>query len=356
MGFAVILAAHATQLILAKGDYEVFVRLLLQGERHGHELGWLAVELFFILSSYLITGILWEARQKKGALAGYARHRALRIVPAYAVLLAICFTLGNAGATTSLWPSALLAQNFWPGTYRTAALVPSWSLAVEAQFYLLWPLVLLAPHGLGERAWTRVLAASLVVWPLAKAVFAWGYGLRGLYFFTPYHCDVFAWGALLYFARANGALKRPAWRRASAVLAWVLLPLTLVWMATTDPYGPVLGTQAPWRDVLLYSLSAAGLAGLLARVLLLKPEAALRRCLCLPSLRFLGRISYGGYLFHMAAWVPWTLWVFSSPSLEAWSDANRIRLAFFGMAALVLAAGSLSWYAIERPFLRWRAR
>src|SRR4051812_432361 len=121
------------------------------------ENGWAGVDLFFVISGFLITGILLDAKGEANYFRNFYARRALRIVPLYYGFLIVALLLRQWEAQPWLWTWTV---NYWlpmrmgaAGTAWTSwneMIIPFWSLAVEEQFYLIWPIValLLSPHGL----------------------------------------------------------------------------------------------------------------------------------------------------------------------------------------------------------------
>jgi peptidoglycan/LPS O-acetylase OafA/YrhL len=169
--------------------------------------GWAGVNLFFTLSGFLITSILIEARGKPHYFRNFYARRALRIWPVYFLLLAVCYAvpewfLGDTLAHQTGWKTlvayALFLQNLrhavLPGT-----LGPTWSLAIEEQYYFVWaPLVLLSSVRYGQGLWRKwllpgILLAMLVVSPLVR--FLHPQWLNGTH--TLIHLDGIALGVFL---------------------------------------------------------------------------------------------------------------------------------------------------------------
>jgi peptidoglycan/LPS O-acetylase OafA/YrhL len=319
--------------------------------------GWIGVDLFFVLSGYLITGRLLEARASGAPLAAFYARRALRIAPPYFLLLATCLVVGPAlgvrlapRSESDLAWFALFASNIltvvhgWPD--RVVAHL--WSLAVEEHFYLLWPLLALWLPG-------RRLAAATIAIALASAsARAWGlaHGLDGsdVYVLTFTRLDGLALGATLAALEASG-LRPERWRGVASalVLASGLGLAVLVWFGR--------GHWGSWdRGLLVAGLFALGLAGAsgLAAVLGLTPGHVVRRALRLRPLLLAGRLSYGMYLFHMplveaahrAGWQPAAL---VPPGTAAWPYLGAYAAV---QAAALIAVSDLSWRLVEAPALR----
>ena len=178
----------------------------------------IGVTAFFVLSGYLITSILVRERERTGriGLGAFYRRRVLRLGPALLGLLAFTLVLGLAGAFRGTWQlgiaSSILYVSNWVQAEGVAIhpLGHTWSLAIEEQFYLLWPLVLIL-------AWRRALWIALAVVAVAFAarVAASGYVE---YFSTITRVDAILIGCVVAFARPRW----PTWVAAVGVVALVL--------------------------------------------------------------------------------------------------------------------------------------
>jgi peptidoglycan/LPS O-acetylase OafA/YrhL len=319
--------------------------------------GWIGVDLFFVLSGYLITGRLLDARASGAPLAAFYARRALRIAPPYFLLLAVCLVVGPAlgvrlapRSEADLAWFALFASNVltvvhgWPD--RVVAHL--WSLAVEEHFYLLWPLLVL---------WVPVrrLAAVTIAVALASAgTRAWGlaHGLDAsdVYVLTFTRLDGLALGSALAALEASG-VQPERWRRLAAPLA-IACALALAMLVALGR-----GHWGAWSHELLvaglFALAAGG-ASALAAVLGVGPGHVVGRALRLRPLRVAGRLSYGMYLFHMplveaahrAGWQPAVLvpqGAASWPYLAVYAALQA--------AALLLVAEAI-WRFVEAPALR----
>ncbi len=204
-----ILAVLAHQLILDHSNVSPWVRRLLAVP----EVGWVGVQLFFVLSGFLITGILLETRDATNRWSSFFARRALRIFPPYYLLLTVLFCVLPRLVTLPPEFSAGLGRQSWYWLYLAnwaslagggvSALAPCWSLSVEEQFYLLWP-----PLVFAVRQRTVVLGATVAV-GAALATRTWivlaGKNLEYAYEFTVARMDALVIGALTAILVRNRA-------------------------------------------------------------------------------------------------------------------------------------------------------
>lgn len=261
---------------------------------HGGGYG---VDVFFVLSGFLITTLLLEEheRTQRISLRGFYRRRALRLLPALAVMLA-AFLLAEAlrdrldeGLRAGVWGAfytANVAQAWFPHEIGRLPIGPLWSLAQEEQFYLIAPLLLvvLLRRRVTEVAMMRVFAAAFVV----AAIEIFALALRGapqnrIYAGPDTHSTGLFLGMTLAFA-----LRSPQ-RRDSARLAVTLGPASFLLLAAVSV------DSHPFHGMLLLANFAA--AGLIACVVC-QPIAPASRLLALPPLVGVGRISYALYLWN----------------------------------------------------------
>ena len=308
--------------------------------------GWLGVHLFFVLSGFLITGILLDTRAAPGYFRSFYVRRALRILPAYGALLVI-LALTTSVSMSFIGLSALFLANVSPLFGVDREYVPLWSLSVEEHFYLLWPLAIrrLSPRSLS------ILAAATILLGVVARYAAFGRQTRvGIYFFTWYTLDGLAVGALL------ALLMRSAWlsRRRLSMLASITGVIALVTLVSGRINGWLsLGPLATSRlDAALHylpwcALFAAGLA--LALVAGSGEHASLVRSRALEAA---GRISYGFYLYHMLLF-----WGYDVALRALLPDAARnplVRLLVVGVLTTTMAL--LSRATLEEWFLRRKGR
>jgi len=321
--------------------------------------GWMGVDLFFVLSGFLITGILLDSRERPGYFSGFYRRRLLRIFPLYyfAVLvtwLTVVFIEKAPerlqGYDSFAWfftftPNiAMGLKNDWLWHSQVFNLNHLWSLAMEEQFYLIWPLVV---YYMPKR--------GLAI--LCLVLLAMGTGLRNM---TDHvvgnELSVAAY--TLPFCRMDGL----------AIGAFVAVALRLGWLQSL-PYkfwiARILFCWTGWEilqiflhgtEHRLYTLSPILFASILFLALNPDTRAATRRVCENAFLQHLGKYSYGLYVFHHMFEYAWKRgfgdWLLASGWPPVLAQTTYILLAFGGTYLLARA----SWALIERPFLRLKKR
>lgn len=305
---------------------------------HGFDLPhlWAGVDVFFVLSGFLITSILMESRGKEDAWRRFYERRALRIFPPYVVFLLLAsFFLHLHWGNKVLW-YALFAMNF-AEVFKLG--VPGlgilWSLAVEEQFYLFWPLVALR---FSPRVVLKFAVALIILAPILRGVATpFLSDHSAIYYLMPFRMDLLA----------SGAVMAVLWREQHALLLWrrwglVLMATGLLLLAACA--GVLHDFRAEANTVIFnvlgYSLICCVAAGLIAFTLGAERGWWMQLMTWKP-VRWIGLISYTSYLVHTAALA--LIRPFSSQALNH-------ALAF----AFIVAYASLSWLFLEKPILRLR--
>jgi peptidoglycan/LPS O-acetylase OafA/YrhL len=304
------------------------------------------VDIFFVISGFLITSILLKEHAETGTLSlrAFYRRRALRLLPALSLL---CFLFLWMSYTVLNIPmqglKEVLITVFYFGNWTRAFgtglpqyLGHTWSLAIEEQFYMLWPLLLLAILAVS----VRVTSALRLVVALVIAVICWravltlhGATADRLYNGTDTRADALLIGAALALALATPAYAA----RLTSVARYLWLPATVVIVAV-----PAL---LPWDDRRMFlggfSVVAMAAATILTAALTGGPLA---RILSNPAFVWIGQRSYGLYLWHY----PIMLIGFLQFHMPQGSRLSLIEVT----GAFVLA--TLSYRFIELPFLERR--
>lgn len=301
--------------------------------------GYIGVDIFFVISGFLISDRIRLERERTGtfSFANFYVRRLRRLFPA------LFFTVvATVGAVLLLFPpgaarSALLEGSFslvglsnflfwtqagyFDAESITKPLLHTWSLGVEEQFYLFWPLLLmLAWRGAKPSRYRLWIAAAALASFVANAAMTWWGDLSGLFYLMPFRIFEFAIGAALVGLPRRPGVERPA---LAVGLAAIALSLALYDEQTLFPYYaallPCLGAA-----LTLYGGRAAGLGAVLSN----------------PVSVWIGRVSYSAYLVH------WPVVVFFAARM----GRNANVWEALPMLAAMLAAASLMYRYVELPF------
>jgi peptidoglycan/LPS O-acetylase OafA/YrhL len=289
--------------------------------------GWIGVDLFFVISGFLITGILVGSRDKPNYYRNFYARRGLRIWPLYYLLLIFVYILSphlGAWARQDVnlhayrWPYYLFyVQNLIYPTLGSFSLVITWSLCIEEQFYMVWPFVV--------RACSR---RSLTI--VALAVLALGTPYRFYlhhlnsplgFFFTFSRLDPIAVGALVAL--------HPRWFK----YTWALAPLSIWLLAKGDFDWVFLVLALTFGSVVMHAAS--------------RGSTFLRAA----PLRFVGKVSYGIYILHPITFsIFWLTPLYSA--LAHWPIAEQLRM--LGQILFPIPFAAVSWYLFEQPILKFK--
>jgi peptidoglycan/LPS O-acetylase OafA/YrhL len=312
--------------------------------------GWMGVDLFFVLSGYLITTILYEQRGRDHYFRNFYMRRVLRLFPLYYSLFLLALMV-----TPLLhihWRPAHLAMMFygsnlvlpfdgsmrWLGPFN---LFHTWSLAVEEQFYLLWPW--LVGSQMSKSTLRRVCLAGVVGAPLLRLAMLHGSVQPWLiYQSLPTRIDSLLAGSLL------ALIPLPSLRAARVLFVAAVAVLgVVIWKAHSSYFltRPMQG------------LGYSALAGLSVALLMMSlyRRTIVQRVCSWGVLRFYGRYSYGLYLLHywfskmFRSWQEWIMQHSVVPAVGAFLSFSLILLC-----STLMAVASYRW--LERPFLRLKER
>jgi len=315
--------------------------------------GPLSVRFFFVLTGYFITLSLWRvqaeiARSPDSGLLPLGRYylaRLLRVGPPFYLALLVGAIFGITEVRTNFfWLATFQANNhfaflgYWPG-----AISHFWSLAVQEQFYLLWPIVVLTL----PRRWFLPAMAAFILFGLGFRIFCIATAASTITrWVTIFGCiDSFAVGALI------ACLKDSKWllnipRLAPSVLfamplaafscfflgrALMTLPENNLWLALTESIDEIF---LAW----LLTASIIGVKGIYGAFLSWAP------------LVYLGRISYGIYVYHVFIIILVSPWLGSYGLTETHASFARLAILFL----LTISLASLSWHYLEQPFIAWK--
>ncbi len=301
--------------------------------------GYLGVDLFFVLSGFLISGILLDSRDSADYFKTFYARRVLRIFPVYYAFLALAMVLGHFLGSRAHPHQYFLyfayLQNWEPGNGLThdAYLGHLWSLAVEEQFYLFWPFAIwLCPR----RFYPWMCGVLIVAACASRQWFSGFLPVNAIWKLTPFRLDALCLGALAaYLIRSDRAVQ---WLRSRW---WMFVVAGAAWFVFAQWHADYV---APFS----YTPAALVFASIIFWSALTAP-----RLLTLPFLRTIGKYSYAMYLFHLPAHI------FIAPLLGRWIATQpfaifmTVRTLYMPvMFAVVFGMALLSWRFLEAPFLR----
>jgi len=307
------------------------------------------VDLFFVLSGFLITGILTDSKGSPHFFRNFYARRVLRIWPLYYAVLFVAFVIvplfapSMRSTAAGIWPAFVFyVQNIVFVNRETYpfGLGATWSLAVEEQFYLTWPLLVF----LFKKRTLAVICASLVVVSLSLRLTARFYGAPSgfIHFFTLSRLDAIAFGSLAALWLRSPSCTLVRWRtRAYQFLGF-------------GAAGVLLARILMHRNssIVSYTFLAIAFVGLLGISLTSDPRSSLLgRSLSAAWLRYIGKISYGIYLLHYPLFILWSRFIGSLGFYQAHPVAGNLA-AFAGQIPLAAIAASISWHFFEEPILR----
>ncbi len=344
-GFAILMVLLDHGFAADQTPYLAHPSRFLLGFEYVARLGHMGVHLFFILSGFLITGILLDTRTQPDYFRNFYTRRVLRIVPAYLLMLVVLITTRS--ITARYLAACLLCLSNMPSLLGATSEYPAlWSLAVEEQFYLLWPLVL---RKLSLRTIAILCTALILLTPALRFALLYGPAFtQDIHFKTWAVADFFAAGALLALAARLPHL-RPVLHQAVAPLLLAGALLFALQHLAPQPTHLTLSNlnQATYLEPWLLAFSGF--------VLLTFLRPGIASSFAARPLIFLAKISYGLYLCHPALF---TLinrhWLLNSTSTR--TLLPQLLLRFLVEATVAIAIAALSRYTFEEFFLRLKPK
>jgi peptidoglycan/LPS O-acetylase OafA/YrhL len=313
---------------------------------HALSLSWSGVDLFFVLSGYLIGGILLDHINDQNWWSVFYTRRSLRIVPLYALGLLVGAAFC---ATTNAMPFIYFlsfTQNFWIGIHSSwpSFYVATWSLAVEEQFYILLPLLVWL---LPRKSLPPVIAALIVIAPICR-VFAFDYFKSPVapYVLFPCRMDSLLFGVLCAYAMRHERFRE--WVFRNSAIVYFTFAISLAWpvLATLEGWG--------WESFQMESFGLTLVAFTYSCFLLIvvvERSGPIVRLTNLAPLRRLGILAYCIYLIHIDVY----------NIVSKYTGLNRsspeIRWIYWVVIILMLAViAELSWRFFEGPLISFGRR
>lgn len=308
----------------------------------------LVLPVFFVLSGFLICGILIDTREREGYFRVFYIRRTLRVFPLYYLTLlgtALICTMKGLSLTSRFWIHFLYIHNLFPSIASNLNTVPTmvishlWSMGVEEQFYMVWPLIVwLCPN---RRILLRVTIALIVVCVALRFAFPWLHLTpRFIYFWTPTRVDAILIGAVLVMIR-----KEKIYRWFETIAKFVAIGgVIAIALIGSEKQATVLGSPIHAATLIsLWNLIAAGIV-----VAAMREESTLCRACSMKGIRWLGARSYGLYLFHLII----LIWFLHSFALRL-ARFMPLKCALVAAAAcalsLTIVVAALCYRFIEEP-------
>lgn len=331
------------------------------------------VDLFFVLSGFLIGGILLDNKEAPASnfFPTFWRRRIGRIFPVYYLMIGVLLAFYAADALHStaytrsllfnqmpIWSYATFTQNFYmvaSGIYGNFLGV-TWSLAMEEQFYLLLPF---AVFFFSRGTIAKIAVALILLAPVVRTIVWELHSWRASYHLSPARMDTVMWGVLIAYAVRRTDIiaylsKRTLWIDGFIVTAIVLITSNAFYHASAAPIAnPSTHVLGLFISTLRYSLLAAMYALIILRLYL--PGAnAMKAFFSTPWLGKVGVVSYAAYMYHQLInmSVHFFLGEGPTPKLSGWGQAYLPVLVF----ALTFAAAAISYRFMEKPIQDWSRR
>jgi peptidoglycan/LPS O-acetylase OafA/YrhL len=312
---------------------------------------WCGVDLFFVLSGYLITGILLEQKHSSSYFRNFYISRVVRIFPPFYAVLLLAALLFRRMDGTQMAVTALFSANLYlPFAHRLNAppsfwaLSPYWSLALEEQFYLFWPLLVLK---LSARQLAWLCLGMMVLAPVARLLtlqaFPSAEAAEAVFMLPLNRMDVLAGGALIALGRQLSPGNSPLWARLGAGVAAASLLLLAALVALRSDFRQSAGSA------IFTTLGYSTICLLMCGVILYLVHASsgpVVKLLSWGPVVYLGTVSYTMYLLHYVVIVV----------LESGGTTKPGWVLSVGAFSVTLGIAALSWHLMERPLKRLRQR
>jgi peptidoglycan/LPS O-acetylase OafA/YrhL len=328
-------------------------------------IGWCGVDLFFVLSGFLITGILWDAKEGTGYFRNFYARRVLRIFPLYyAFLIGLFIVLPlipaidwNAPLKDQIWfwfylPNLekILVSGYHENTFHFAT-THLWSLAVEEQFYFVWPAVVLT---FSRRNLIRICGLCIVTALLLRTgIRVAGITPEAAYRLMPARMDALAVGALVALAARNRDDLAAALRWMRPVVAVAAVVLIALAIARTG-----LHPDDAWVETIGFTALAGLFGAAVLYAVTCAPGSKTSRALSHPALTWMGKYSYGIYIIHLPVVLLLAWGVDWEGGFSTFGGLQLPSVVLFSLVAgaVSMAFAWLSWNLFESRFLKLKDR
>jgi peptidoglycan/LPS O-acetylase OafA/YrhL len=313
-------------------------------------IGWIGVDIFFVLSGFLITSILLKTREDRNYFKNFYARRILRISPLYYLILAIvvCYIVvmepETSSATVKALPYFLLNLQNWlaiHGGFPTLYLQVTWSLAIEEQYYLFWPLLV---YFLKKRTLIMASLGIILLSLVARLLEIWLDPQNAFYFMyysTITRLDALVLGALIAILFIEPGIWKE--RLTRAAFPTLLVTTILISFVVFAPNSPVLYNDV-WIRFIGYPIVAIAGGALLVTAITQDASSLIRRLLRNKVLIFFGKYSYALYLLHPLV-AEFCLNVFWRTGFRGWYAYVSYLLVTFGISVLLAL---FSWNLLEK--------
>jgi peptidoglycan/LPS O-acetylase OafA/YrhL len=320
--------------------------------------GWCGVDLFFVLSGFLITGILIDTKGAPQAFHNFYARRILRIFPLYYLTLIVYFhVLPAAGHLLSRFQHFQRTEEVWYWLYvcnwspsvgmAHAQLTHLWSLSIEEQFYLCWPLLVFS---LSRRTAGLLCVAVIALVPCLRLAYLLTVVDGGplLYRITVFRIDTLAFGALCAML-----VRDPGHLRLAMRARPVLLTAAGIGLAASVAIGGTSSYQPPMNVIGFTSLATVFAYFVLWAI---AGGPGLRAVLRSGPLRSIGKYSYAMYIFHVPIVAQLRRAFDLERTLNPLAFGTLLAGEIAAAAALSYGAGFISWRLFENRFLQLKSR
>ncbi len=320
--------------------------------------GWLGVDLFFVLSGFLITDILLKTVNKAGYFKNFYAKRVLRIFPIYYLSLIIFLLILPRIKHFPLDFSFYIDHQWWFWTYlqnwflifhnvgnTTTAIQHYWSLAVEEQFYIVWPLLIFIVR---KPKVLLTLAGLLLVGVICTRLYMWTMQIKDLNYFGLYtytRIDGICIGSMLAILQF---MRSPFIKKYFTGLVLLLAAMNFVFYFINKEFN----FTYPYLAIVGYTTFAM-LFAIVVHEVIQGDNKLFNFILNIKPLKFFGRISYGLYIFHWPVYLMLYEWVDRNVRpLVSLSEANLAIVVSILLTIIGVAISILSFYTFERYFLK----
>ena len=320
--------------------------------------GWIGVQLFFVLSGFLITGILLDGKNRQAKLSHFYIRRCLRIFPLYYSFLVLVFVIVPIAGLLPIWLESSHNEQLWYWLYLINWTQPFadelafghfWSLAIEEQFYIFWPLLVVF---FSQRTLAFICLGLIVSAFLARLFIIYSFpevGIKVAYTFTIARWDALTLGGLLAIAvrNRNSFEIIDTWHIRAL---YFLVGSILIQVFINHEFAPVRGHWGAINQTL-----AALMSGILLFIAIVPTSgisSTIKPIFKTQILRMFGKYSYAMYIIHIPIKLIW----FSSFALDPklyhhWAHFGALLYNFIAVLLITILASFTTWQLIEKPFL-----